>query len=264
MSLEYLPSMGSIDRTGGRPVYVQIADDLRHAIVGGELSAGEPLPAEPELMDSYEASRGTVRHAISVLRAEGLVDIHHGRGMFVRRRPPVRRLAHDRFARRHRELGKAAFIAELEAENRKPEVEVLEVAPSPSPPDIAKRLGLRSNARVLVRRRRYFADGQPIEIATSYLPWSIVKGTSVAQANPGPGGIYARLEEMGYRLKEFTEEVSSRMPLPEEAQLLQLREGIPVIHLVRTAFDEKDQPLEVCDTLMAADSYVLSYRLSAD
>ena len=49
---------------------------------------------------------GTVRQAIATLRAEGLIDIEHGRGAFARRRPPVRRLAYDRFARRHRDAGK--------------------------------------------------------------------------------------------------------------------------------------------------------------
>ena len=38
----------------------------------------------------------------------------HGRGVFVRARPVVRRVASDRFARRHREEGQAAFIAEAE------------------------------------------------------------------------------------------------------------------------------------------------------
>ncbi len=52
----------------------------------------------------------------------------HGRGSFVRDRPPVRRLAHDRFARRHRERGRAAYLAELEAEGRLADVEVLDVA----------------------------------------------------------------------------------------------------------------------------------------
>jgi len=195
---------------------------------------------------------------------EGLIDIEQGRGMFVRRRPPVRRLGHDRFARSHREAGKAAFIAEVEAEGRKPDVEVLEVAPAPAPSEVAERLRIRTGTRVLVRRRRYFADGQVLELATSYLPWKFVKGSPICEPNPGPGGVYARLEELGHRLKEFTEDVSARMPLPEEARMLQLRAGVPVLHLVRTAFDEDDVPVEMCDTLMAADSYVLNYRLPAD
>lgn len=253
-----------IDRSGGRPVYLQIADDLRTAILEGEIPAGTPIPTEPDLESRYGAARGTVRNAISVLRSEGLIDVEQGRGMFVRRRTPVRRLAHDRFARRHRKAGKAAFIAELEAEGRRAEVEVLEVGPQPASKEIAKRLGLKAGSRVLVRRRRYLSDGQPIESATSYLPWQVVKGSPIVEEDPGPGGIYARLEDLGHRLKYFTEEVAARMALADEVRQLQLRPGVPVIHLVRTAFDTDDRPVEVCDTLMAADSYILSYRLPAD
>jgi GntR family transcriptional regulator len=102
-----------------------------------------------------------------------------------------------------------------------------------------------------------------MELATSYLPWELVADTKIVEPNPGPGGIYARLEEMGHRLKRFTEDVSARMPLPEEARALHLPPGVPVFVLVRTAYDLDDQPVEVCDTTMAADRYVLSYELPA-
>jgi len=102
-----------------------------------------------------------------------------------------------------------------------------------------------------------------MELATSYLPWDLVAGTKIGEANPGPGGIYARLEEMGHRLERFTEDVSARMPLPEEARALHLPPGIPVFILVRTAFDVDGIPVEVCDTTMAADRYILSYELPA-
>ncbi len=252
-----------IDPTSDRPAYLQIADHLRAAIVKGELEAGAQLPSERELMASYGAARGTVRQAIAALRAQGLIDVQHGRGAFVRTQPPVRRLAHDRFARRHRDAGKAAYLAELEAEGRRPEVEVLAIDSAPATPEVARRLQLPEGAQVLVRRRRYLADGQPMELATSYLPWDLVAGTKIGEPNPGPGGIYARLEEIGHRLKRFTEDVSARMPLPEEARALQLPVGVPVFVLVRTAYDSEDRPVEVCDTTMAADRYVLSYELPA-
>jgi GntR family transcriptional regulator len=255
--------MSSIDPTSDRAAYLQIADQLRAAILDGQLAPGVQLPSERELMDTYRAARGTVRQAIATLRGQGLIDVEHGRGAFVRRRPPVRRLAHDRFARRHREAGKAAYLAELEMEGRRPEVEVLEVGPAPASAEVAQRLALAEGDQVLVRRRRYLADGHPMELATSYLPWELVEGTPMVEKNPGPGGIYARLEESGHLLQRFTEDVSARMPLPEEARALHLPPGVPVFILVRTAFDQDGRPVEVCDTTMAADRYVLSYELPA-
>ena len=70
----------------------------------------------------------------------------------------------------------------------------------------------KSAPRCLVRRRRYLADGEPMELATSYVPWELAEGTPITEPNTGPGGIYARLEERGHRLKRFSEEVTARMP----------------------------------------------------
>lgn len=252
-----------IDPSSDRPAYRQIADHLRSDIERGVIAAGSPLPSESELCDRYNAARGTVRQAISLLRNEGLVLSERGRGTFARERPPVRRLGHDRFARRHRKAGKAAFLADAEAAGRVPEVEVLQVEPVDADPEIAKRLGVRAGSKVLLRRRLYSVDGHPVEIASSYLPWSIVKGTPIADPDPGPGGIYARLEDLGFRLKHFAEEVAARMPSPQEASALRLSSGVPVFSLVRTAYDSDEKALEVCDTVMAGDAFVLSYDLPA-
>ncbi len=253
----------SVDAKGDRPVFRQIAELLRDDIATGRLSEGARLPSERDLMDAYGAARGTVRQAVALLKAEGLVQTEHGRGGFVRSRPPVRRVAHDRFARRHRDQGKAAFLAEAESEGVSPGVEVLLIGEEVPPAAVADRLGLPHEQKVFVRRRRYLADGDPVELASSYLPLPFVRGTAITKKNPGPGGIYARLEENGHRLARFTEEVTARMPSPEEVRSLRLSAGTPVFGLVRTAYDEQGVAVEVCDTVMAADRFVLSYELPA-
>jgi GntR family transcriptional regulator len=255
--------LATIDPTSDRPIFKQVADGLRSAILSGEFAPGARLPSEQRLMDDCRVSRGTVRDAVDLLRAEGLVRTEHGRGTFVRDRPPVRRLAHDRFARRHRERGRAAYLAELEAEGRRPEVEVLEVARVKAPDEVAVWLQLAIGADVLVRRRRYLADGEPMELATSYIPWELAEGTPMVEANTGPGGVYARLEELGHELKRFSEEVAARMPTSEEVRALVLEPGVPVFRVVRVAYDTDERPVEACDTVMAADRYVLGYELPA-
>ena len=101
----------AVDPASDRPVYKQIADHLREAIGRGRLLEGDQLPSEVQLMSHYGVARMTVRNALRLLQAGGLITAEHGRGVYVRARPPVRRLASDRFARRHRKEGKAAFIA---------------------------------------------------------------------------------------------------------------------------------------------------------
>ena len=85
----------------------------------------------------------------------------------------------------------------------------------------------------------------------------------MAKPNTGPGGIYARLEDAGHVLGRFTEEVTARMPSDQEVAALRLAPGTPVLTLVRVAYDSSDQPVEVCDTVMSADHYLLTYELPA-
>lgn len=256
-------ALPGLDPVTDRPVFKQIADHLRDAIERGQLEPGAKVPSEAQLMAHYGVARMTIRNALQVLQAEGLTVAEHGRGVFVRSRPAVRRLASDRFARRHREQGKAAFIAETEGAGGEPSVDSVQISETEPPVDVAERLGLGKQDKVLVRSRRYLINGHPVETAASYVPASIARGTQIAEPDTGPGGIYARLEEMGYRLAHFDEEVRSRMPMHEEVKALRLPPGTPVFHLIRTAYVEDGTAVEVCDTVMSSEVYVLSYQLPA-
>lgn len=255
--------LGQVDKSSDRSAFLQIADQLRSAVQSGEFAAGVAVPSEARLMEHYGVARMTVRQAVQVLKAEGVLVAHHGLGVFVREKPPVRRLAADRFSRAKREQGQAAFAAETAAASRSGSVDRLRVSTAVPSADTRARLNLGPRARVVVRDRRYLTDGKPVETAVSYIPASIAQKSRIAEPDTGPGGIYARLEEMGHPLGHFTEEIDVRMPTPDEAAALDLGPGVPIIHLVRVAYDVKNTPLEVCDTIMAANAFVLSYEFPA-
>ena len=256
-------ALGPLDRSDDRAPYRQIADQLRAAIERGDLGPGDKLPSETELMRHYDVARMTVRQAVQELRTEGRVVAEQGRGVFVRLLTPVRRLASDRFARRHRESGRAAFLAEVGTSGRAPSVDEIVVDRSTAPEPVRERLGLTATDEVIVRSRRYLADGHPIEIAVSYIPLDLAEDTRIAEQDTGPGGIYARLEEGGNQLTRFVEEVSARMPTEDERRRLQLGSGMPVLILLRTAFGSDGRALEVCDTVKTASAYVLEYDFPA-
>jgi DNA-binding GntR family transcriptional regulator len=73
----------TIDRDAGRPLWQQLADILRAMIESGEVGAGKLLPSQRTLMQRYEVSDGTVKHALALLREEGLIDTEQGRGTYV-------------------------------------------------------------------------------------------------------------------------------------------------------------------------------------
>jgi GntR family transcriptional regulator len=86
----------AVDPASDRAVFRQIADQLRATIEDGRLREGDRLPSEAQLIEHYGVARMTVRNALQLLEAEGLTRAEHGRGVYVRKKPPVRRLASDR------------------------------------------------------------------------------------------------------------------------------------------------------------------------
>lgn len=67
--------------------YKQIAAALRADITAGRIPPGQRLPSETFLQQQYGVARLTARAAVDVLRAEGLAELHRGRGVIVRDRP---------------------------------------------------------------------------------------------------------------------------------------------------------------------------------
>ncbi len=69
------------------PLYAQVANSLRGEIEGGTWVLGQQLPAIDDLATRFGVARATMRQAIEILEAEGLVRRRHGLGTFVEREP---------------------------------------------------------------------------------------------------------------------------------------------------------------------------------
>lgn len=72
-----------------RPKYQRIAESLREAIQSGRYGPGDRLPGENELMAKFGVASMTARHALSVLKEEGLTESRKGAGVFVLTTQPV-------------------------------------------------------------------------------------------------------------------------------------------------------------------------------
>ncbi|MGW1778666.1 GntR family transcriptional regulator [Streptomyces sp. NPDC002143] len=244
-----------------QPKYQRIAAELRAAIEAGRYGPGERLPGENELMAAHGVARMTARQALGVLQAEGMVEARKGVGVFVRAFRPIRRRGIERLARA--QWGEGRSVWEADAAGRELLVDSVEVTEEDAPAVIAGVLTLGEGARVCVRHRRYSLDGKPVLLATSYLPADLVSGTPITQSDTGPGGLYARLAELGRKPVRFREEIRSRMPSATEAEQLGLPSGVPVVLVARTAFDAQGAAVEVNDMVLDASAYVLEYGFEA-
>ena len=76
-----------IDSKSGVPPYLQVAEQVRHAIATGVLAPGDQLPTVKEVVASLAINPNTVFKGYRELEREGLVEGRKGAGTFVLRRP---------------------------------------------------------------------------------------------------------------------------------------------------------------------------------
>lgn len=247
--------------TDARPLQVRVADDLRMAIEAGRLAPGEKLPTLDELAESNLCSLAVIRRAMELLRQQGLVVTHPGKGTFVRKRPTARRHGIERYSKARWRSGKPILAAEAETQGHTAGQMLRELCDTAAPAIVAERLGIDPGTPVWVRRRTTLVDNRPNQLADSYYELDVVdKAPQIREENTGPGGGFKRLEDAGFELDEICEEWSTRMPTGPEMVALRLPSGTPVIDLIRTTYDITGRAVEVMLAVMAGDMVQMAYR----
>jgi GntR family transcriptional regulator len=243
--------------------YRVIASDLRAAIQRGEYPAGTRLPGENDLMREYQVARMTARQALAQLINEGIAMARKGSGVYVREFRPVVRAGVARLSARGWGAGRSIWSSDIG--RRDLVVDDVEVRRAEPPDHIRLLLDLpdEPEIRVIARSRRYALDGKPVLLSVSYLPAEIAAGTMIEYQDAGPGGVYARLRELGHAPARFREDLRSRMPEPSEVQRLELPPGTPVVDILRTAYTADGQIVEVNEMTADASSYVFRYDFDA-
>ena len=229
------------------PRYRQLADALRQAIEQGELPDNQPLPSERELAERYDISRDTVRKAVRFLEERGVVYSDHGRGTFVA--PAlVRRMS--RFI--------DGFSQDTLQRGGRPGQRVLSVELCAATLGIAHLLQLEAGHLLNRVRRVRLTDGLPVGLHDAYFP--LARGMRLERAEVEQAqSLYKLLTaKAGFAPVEAVENLFAGTADAEEARLLEVDEGSPLLVCERITLSERREPIEYC--LM---KYVPSYRYSA-
>jgi GntR family transcriptional regulator len=202
---------------------------------------------------------------VALLKAEGLVSSEQGRGMFVRSKPRVRLLLSGESFRRHRRAGVSGFNAQVVEQGQEPEQRLLEVARVPAPDEVAARLGIAAGSAVVARRRLFVVNGEPVARCDSFYPAELADGTALAEPERIAGGAYGLIEDedgpIGRRLRRSVDDLEARMPTRAEVEQLELAPGVPVVRVLRTVYDADGAPVEVQETIAAADKHQFRYEV---
>ncbi|WP_449411316.1 GntR family transcriptional regulator [Methylobacterium komagatae] len=215
------------------PLYQRLRDQIAHQIARNVWRSGEPIPTEVELAASHGVAVGTVRKAIDLLVADGLVERQQGRGTFVRRPRFDRSLF-----RFFRHLGPDGTQAV-------PEGRILDRESRRAPAHVRDTLGLEANAKAIYLARTRLLDGRPILSEEIWLPAArFASLLSVPLAEIGDL-LYPAYERLcGEIVARAEETLTVGAAQASDTTALGIPEGAPVVVIDRLAFGFDNRPIE--------------------
>jgi GntR family transcriptional regulator len=222
------------------PLYHQAAQELERAIEDGRLTRGSKLEGEVELATRLGISRPTMRAAIKQLVDKGLLVRRRGIGTMVAPRPVRRAVA------------LTSLFDDLKEAGREPQTRLLSLERGPCSPDVAEHLGLAPNAPVLVFDRLRVAGSDPIALMHNVVPDGLME---FEEEDLERTGLYDLFRGAGIAPNVATQRVGARKAGAEEAELLEMGLGDPVLTMTRIAYDTDGRPIEYGSHSYPAESY---------
>lgn len=236
MSFEYTP-----------PKYAQLITELARRIEAGEYAPGSPLPSEHQLMAEFGMARPTVVKALGVLRDQGWIITHQGKGRFVRGRPAM---PTGQQVRTGREL---LDRKEVQVSNR-----LLTTGEVEAPNRISAYLGIKPKSPVVLRRTLVEHDNEPTEISSTWLPVSVAEGTALAESEELKQGVRRYVEAAaGTALDHIIEHITARNPTKEECALLDVKSSAALLTVYAVACDATSKPWVVVESVLPGDRHEL-------
>ena len=229
------------------PSWRDVQDALGGAIRDGRIPPGSRLPTEPVLMARFGAGRHSVRRAVAALAAEGLVRTRQGSGTYVREAPVLD----------YRLSERTRFSENLLGQGREPSGRALDALEEPAGPTVAEALRLPPGEPVFRIRRLGLADGVPVNLSDAHYPVRRFPGMLAAwEAGEGASAVLAAYGISDYRRIAST--VHARLPLGDEARLLDQAEAQPVLVVRKVDADLAGVPIACSETVWAAERVQLS------
>lgn len=228
-------------------LYPQVEATLREMIEDVEYGPGDKIPPERELAEMLGVSRMTVRRAIENLVKQGMLERHSTTGTFVRQPQVIRHLHQESIE---------GLSQTLREEGIEPGSQLISFETIRAPRKIAGYLNLRIGQFVVSICRLRLANEQPFCIETAYLPVDLVPDL-IADDLIKEISLYKILRER-YSIMVASSEGTLKLShsTPDEARLLILEVGAPVLFRSAVSFDIAGNPIEYSKSVNHPDAVV--------
>jgi GntR family transcriptional regulator len=222
-----------IDLKSKLPLYDQIERNLRDLILNGQLTPGQAVPGEWELVELYGVSRLTVRRAVDELVRQNWLERKHGVGTFVRQ-PAMASIA----------AGKLSFTEQMRAIGRSPGSRLISQRRIGATDKIARVLHVKEGDPIIQITRLRFADEVPILLETACL--SIDRFPTLADHDWSQDkSLYGALsEEYQVSISAMDHTIKPVMLTETEARYLKAKAGTPALLSEIAAYSRDGEPVE--------------------
>jgi len=237
----------------------EIVEELQKRILQGFYAAGQRLPSEREIADELNVSRVTVRTALLRLQAENLLDIVPRGGAFVRSVSTKAIIASGPELKQS-----GSFIRAMERQGRQTLVRFIEPSSIiPTGDAIGAKMEVDPGTKVLRRYRLHLVDRVPYRILDSYYLASLLGDLLGKDEGYIPLFKWLR-EHTGLRAARVVEGFNCRMPSAEEATLLNISRGQPVVDMDRWVWADDNTLFEYTHIVANAALHEFSYSYDLD
>jgi GntR family phosphonate transport system transcriptional regulator len=229
------------DTASGVALWRQVADGIERGIADGRFAAGEKLPGENEIAETYRVNRHTVRRALAALAERGFVRAERGSGTYVE----APRLAYPLRSR-------TRFSEIVGAGGREPRGQLIAASFETATRDLARQLCLKSGAPLVRIETLRLADKTPICVSTAWLD---------AERFAEAGRVYERVRSMTkllahYGVRDYrraSTRITAAIVDAADAVRLDLVLGRPILVVDSTDVDPDGKPLLTKHARFAAE-----------
>jgi len=232
----------TIDFQSHIPYYYQLIEILKQHIKEGVWVPGDQISSELELCESYNVSRTVVRQALRELETDNIIVRRKGKGTFVAKQKINEGLIQKL----------TGFYSDMVEKGLKPVTKVLYQEILPATPQIAKYLDVPVGTEIIDIQRLRFIYDEPIQLVTTYIPLHLAP--ELINVDLTDRSLYEYLEtEYNIKIARGTRFIEALLATEEEAKLLDIDEGDPLIMLDSVSYSNTGQVLEYYHALHRGD-----------
>jgi len=238
-------------RNSAVTMYEQLVDVLKEEIFQKKVANDGCLGTHKDLAEKYNVSLITIRKALQILQEQGIVEVKQGKGTFVSR---------NILANKHNFF--SGFVDVLSGEtNSESNTRLLRVGIVETPVDMPSHILLLLGQHCHLNEKVYFLRGRPAGHYVSYIPLHFgAQFTAEDFRLKTAYELYT--ERLGIQLGKGFQRIRAISANPEQAALLNISTGAPLIFIQRETYNKTGEFLEIINIYCEYSQY--EYTVSLD